>query len=162
MNREVQMNAYRKVVDAARRIRHWHDSGADGMVVSAEHVRLLWEALDALDKLEAAPDWRGIPLAEVNWSLACTESPKVRHLLFRQCRTSPLTGEERWSSMTLGDLADKGDRWWVRSVRYGLGEKGVAAIKRLIDMAAAGLDVCGRECSAYVPQPLFAAEPNPS
>lgn len=34
-----------KVVTAARCIRHWHDSGSDGMVVSAEHVRALWEAL---------------------------------------------------------------------------------------------------------------------
>ncbi|MBA1445851.1 MAG: hypothetical protein M3H12_18680 [Chromatiales bacterium] len=34
-----------KVVDASRCIRHWHDSGDDGMVVSTEHVQLLWDAL---------------------------------------------------------------------------------------------------------------------
>lgn len=32
-------------VRAAECIRHWHDTlGDEGMVVSAEHVRLLWEA----------------------------------------------------------------------------------------------------------------------
>lgn len=34
-----------KVVVAARCIRHWHDSGEDGMIVSTEHVRSLWHAL---------------------------------------------------------------------------------------------------------------------
>jgi len=38
------------LVRAAECIRHWHDSGKDGMVVSAEHVHKLWEALAALDK----------------------------------------------------------------------------------------------------------------
>ena len=37
-----------KVAEAAKCIRHWHDSGEDGMVVSASHVRDLWAALDAL------------------------------------------------------------------------------------------------------------------
>ena len=36
-----------RVIVAARCIRHWHDSGIDGMVVSAEHVRRLWEVLPA-------------------------------------------------------------------------------------------------------------------
>jgi hypothetical protein len=40
-----EIERLRAVVDAARKIHHWHDSGADGMVVSAEHVRLLWAAL---------------------------------------------------------------------------------------------------------------------
>lgn len=39
-----------KVVEAARCIRHWHDTGADGMVVSASHVFALWAALDKLDE----------------------------------------------------------------------------------------------------------------
>lgn len=38
------------VVEAAKCIRHWHDREPDGMVVSAEHVRLLWVALAALDQ----------------------------------------------------------------------------------------------------------------
>nr|BDD48123.1 hypothetical protein 39 [Balneolaceae bacterium] len=36
-----------KVVKAARKIKHWDDTGrnSEGMVVSAKHVRLLWKAL---------------------------------------------------------------------------------------------------------------------
>lgn len=40
----------RKVVDAARRICHWHDSDNDWIAVSGEHVRALWQALHELDK----------------------------------------------------------------------------------------------------------------
>ena len=43
---EAENERLRKVMDAASCIRHWHDSGKDGMVVSAEHVRKLWSALD--------------------------------------------------------------------------------------------------------------------
>ena len=39
-----------KVVEAARCIRHWHDTGTDGMVVSRSHVFALWEALHNLDE----------------------------------------------------------------------------------------------------------------
>jgi hypothetical protein len=38
------------VAEAAQCIRHWHDLEPDGMVVSAEHVRLLWVALLPLTK----------------------------------------------------------------------------------------------------------------
>ncbi len=44
-----ELSALRAVADAARRIRHWHDSDNAGMVVSGESVRALWSALDALD-----------------------------------------------------------------------------------------------------------------
>jgi len=37
------------VIEAARCIKHWHDREPDGMVVSAEHVRALWYALDQYD-----------------------------------------------------------------------------------------------------------------
>lgn len=40
------------VVDAARCIKHWHDTGEDGMVVSKSHVFALWDALAALDRAE--------------------------------------------------------------------------------------------------------------
>lgn len=44
------------VIEAARKIRHWHDAMADnsGMVVSAESVHNLWSALDAYDAALAA------------------------------------------------------------------------------------------------------------
>lgn len=45
------------VVEAAKRIRHWHDRDGGGMVVSAEHVRKLWAALHDFEanKLFAEP-----------------------------------------------------------------------------------------------------------
>lgn len=46
-----EIERLRTVVEAARCIRHWHDSGNDGMVVSGEHVRALWQALHDLDKV---------------------------------------------------------------------------------------------------------------
>ena len=46
-------SAAMRVVDASRCIRHWHDAHNDGMVVSAEHVYKLWEALEAFDKVKA-------------------------------------------------------------------------------------------------------------
>ncbi len=41
---------------AAECIRHWHDSGRndEGMVVSSEHVRLLWEASEKTQAAIAA------------------------------------------------------------------------------------------------------------
>ena len=40
------------LVEAAECIRHWHDSGKNGMVVSAEHVHKLWEALANMEKVK--------------------------------------------------------------------------------------------------------------
>lgn len=51
------MKAMEAVVDAAKCIRHWHDAGTDGMIVSRWHVFKLWEALAALrenDQAQAA------------------------------------------------------------------------------------------------------------
>lgn len=51
------MKAMEAVVDAAKCIRHWHDAGTDGMIVSRWHVWKLWEALAALrenDQAQAA------------------------------------------------------------------------------------------------------------
>lgn len=46
-----QAGRLESVLAAARCIRHWHDSGPDesGMVVSSEHVRLLWTAIEEYD-----------------------------------------------------------------------------------------------------------------
>ena len=41
----------RKILDAARCIRHWHDSlGGEGMVVSFKHVRKLLDAIQRYDE----------------------------------------------------------------------------------------------------------------
>jgi hypothetical protein len=44
-----QVEAAAPVIEAARCIKHWHDREPDGMVVSAEHVRALWDVLDQYD-----------------------------------------------------------------------------------------------------------------
>lgn len=52
---ERERDQAREALEAARCIHHWHDWGKDneGMVVSAEHVRKLWDALAKYDKLAA-------------------------------------------------------------------------------------------------------------
>lgn len=44
-----QIELMGEVVEAAKCVRHWHDSGKDGMVVSKKHVFKLWEALNNLE-----------------------------------------------------------------------------------------------------------------
>ena len=48
---QTELTTARHVVDAARCIRNWHNTGRndEGMVVSSEHVYLLWEALGRYD-----------------------------------------------------------------------------------------------------------------
>ena len=56
-DQELREQAISRVIDASRCIRHWHDTlNGEGMVVSAEHVRLLWQALSEYDSLLAAID----------------------------------------------------------------------------------------------------------
>lgn len=45
-----------ELADAAAHIRHWHDAMRDnsGMVVSAEHVRILWKVLAAYNEAKNA------------------------------------------------------------------------------------------------------------
>lgn len=47
------------VIEAARCIRHWHDSGNDGMVVSKSHAFALWDALRAYDEAQKQPAPQG-------------------------------------------------------------------------------------------------------
>lgn len=60
-NQTTELAALRKVLDASRCIRHWHDTlwnpetqQTEGMVVSAEHVRLLWAAIHEHDEATGA------------------------------------------------------------------------------------------------------------
>ena len=54
MTAKREIEAMRAVIDAARCIRHWHDASNDGMVVSGEHVRALWQALADYDEILSA------------------------------------------------------------------------------------------------------------
>jgi hypothetical protein len=51
MTTKREIEAMRAVIDAARCIRHWHDSSNNGMVVSGEHVRALWQSLSDYDEI---------------------------------------------------------------------------------------------------------------
>jgi hypothetical protein len=52
---EAQVEALQLVLEAARKIRHWHDDEKiGGMVVSADAVRELWGALASYDASRAA------------------------------------------------------------------------------------------------------------
>ncbi len=59
------------VIEAARCIHHWHDWGKDneGMVVSSEHVRKLWEALGEYDKALSGSLPSPAPTIEHKWTI---------------------------------------------------------------------------------------------
>ena len=51
-----------RIEDAAKCIRHWHDTADGGMIVSGEHVRKLWEALSSPNaEISHDPERRKIP-----------------------------------------------------------------------------------------------------
>lgn len=91
--------------------------------------------------------WRDIPLPEINWEVPLGRCRSANHLR-ASCRI-PREGDgsswnkQRWSGMTLGELADKGERWWQSYAAGGvnIGPKAVELIKLTIDMAASGKDV---------------------
>ena len=97
--------------------------------------------------------WRLIPLDRVNWRI--TASPRNALVLFAHSKPprDPAWPEgHAWAGMTLGQLADLGERKWWRTTNVGV--KAVAAIKELIDRAAAGEDVTvGIDGDSYQPQP---------
>lgn len=99
--------------------------------------------------------WRGIPLEEVDWKLTgCTGH--VGSTLFNHSRPphDPRWPQgHEWVGLTLGDLADMGERKWLRAT--GVGAVAVLVIKEIIDRAAAGERVTTAEAGlhSYVPQP---------
>ncbi len=105
-------------------------------------------------------DWRAIRCSDVQWDLVPGVSGAVKHGLYRQCSPAGqyCKNEERWDHLTLGQLADFGERWW-RGNGPHIGPVTIAAIKLAIDAAAAGYDVT-RSADAYIPQPFnFAGKP---
>ena len=96
-------------------------------------------------------DWREIPLCEIDWrrvigrghvagklTWLCYESKNYRNRMASR-------GE--WADMTLGELANMGERWWQRF--SGIGEVATECIKDVIDRAAEGEDL--RRPSADTP-----------
>ena len=100
-------------------------------------------------------DWRAIPLIEVDWQITgCTGH--VCSTLFNHSRPphDPRWPEgHEWTSLTLGDLADMGEREWLRAT--SVGAVTVSTIKEIIDRAAAGEDVTVKDAGthSYTPRP---------
>ena len=98
--------------------------------------------------------WRSIPLIEIDWGITgCTGH--IRSTLFNHSREphDPRWPQgHQWAGLTLGELADMGEREWLRATFVGVLTVGV--IKELIDRAAAGEDVTvGIDGDSYQPQP---------
>lgn len=91
--------------------------------------------------------WREIPVHLIDWN-ACGVSRRSASDVRRESRPEYIwkadgkpgdPGNVRpgvWYGMTLGELADRGERWWRRSAKYGIGPKAKEVIRRTIDMAA--------------------------
>ena len=97
--------------------------------------------------------WRSIPLDRVNWRLAASSRNAMVLFAHSVPPHDPTYSESHeWAGMTLGELANLGERKWSRTLNVGV--KAVAAIKELIDRAAAGEDVTiGIDGDSYQPQP---------
>lgn len=110
-------------------------------------------------------DWRSIKCRDVDW-YACGVSRRAAHIVSRMCstwcETSPFEFERKepklgqsgsWRNLTLGELADNGERWWRRNGR-DIGEMSKEVIRRTIDMAAESKTVTLSPVApdAYVPR----------
>jgi len=99
--------------------------------------------------------WREIPLVDINWKLTGCTGHVASHLYShsREPHDPRWPQGHQWAGWTLGELADMGEREWVRA--SGIGTVAVAVIKEVIDRAAAGEDVtkAGTEAHSYQPQP---------
>lgn len=99
--------------------------------------------------------WRSIPLIEIDWGITgCTGH--IRSTLFSHSnppRDPRWPQGHEWVGLTLGNLADMGEREWLRAT--GVGVVAVRVIKEIIDRAAAGENVttAGTGTHSYVPQP---------
>ena len=99
--------------------------------------------------------WRSIPVIEIDWGITgCTGH--TRSTLFGHSnppRDPAWPQGHEWVGKTLGDLAEMGEREWLRAL--GVGVVAVRVIKEIIDRAAAGENVLltGPGTHAYLPQP---------
>lgn len=97
--------------------------------------------------------WRDIPLDRVNWRIAAsTRNALVLFAHSKPPRDPKYPAGHEWAGMTLGQLADLGEHKWARTLNVGA--KATAAIKEMIDRAAAGEDVtAGVDGDSYIPRP---------
>lgn len=101
-------------------------------------------------------NWRDIRCADVDWGVAWAGSAaesKARYTLRRMCRAEEKHRPAgKWNHLTLGDLANMGERRWQSF--GGIGVKAVDIIKAIIDSAAEGKPVTegAPQPDAYVPR----------
>ena len=100
-------------------------------------------------------EWREIPLVDIDWDLTGCSGHVANNLgnHSREPHDPRWPQGHQWAGQTLGDLADMGEREWLRA--SGIGKVAVTIIKEVIDRAAAGENVTKPEPGAhsYVPQP---------
>lgn len=103
-------------------------------------------------------DWRSIPCRVVDW-YACGVSRRASHKVHRLCLPERVTPNWRtpagpWAALTLGTLADMGEREWRTTAEYGIGDKAMEVIKATIDLAAEGKSITKppKAPDAYVPK----------
>lgn len=91
--------------------------------------------------------WRDIPCADLDWIGLNDHSYRAARAVDRLCRTE----WDPWGSLSLGELADMGERRWRH--HPGIGDKAVLVIKRTIDLAAEGEMVTAKAAAAdaYIP-----------
>lgn len=91
--------------------------------------------------------WRDINCRVVDWIGLNDHSCRAARTVSRLCRTE----HDPWWSLSLGDVADMGERRW-RHMPF-IGDKAVLVIKRTIDLAAEGEMVTAKAAAAdaYIP-----------
>lgn len=94
--------------------------------------------------------WRNIPAAMIDWEKnpissragnwvrwSCSDEWKTSRWNFERDKTPVPGGRGYWCEMTLGQIADNGERWWIRNGTH-IGPKGCQVIRWIIDEAAEG------------------------
>ena len=99
-------------------------------------------------------NWREIPLCEIDWRRVIRRghvAGKLTWLCYPEKSDTArgIAHRGEWAGMTLGELANMGERWWQRFP--GIGEVATDCIKDVIDRAAEGEDL--RFPSAETPAP---------
>lgn len=96
--------------------------------------------------MTTASTWRDIPCRVVDWIGLNDHSYRAARAVWNLC-----ANDREWSALTLGDVADMGERRW-RHMPF-IGDKAVLVIKRTIDLAAEGKMVTAKvtAADAYIP-----------
>ena len=96
-------------------------------------------------------DWRAIKCADIEWRSVPGITSRICTPLYWACKEPKGHDKSPWHTLTLGELADRGARQWVRDLD-NCGPVTVESIKLTIDYAAAGYSIT-RVGDPYVPRP---------